>query len=64
LGVYRTLAPEILRLLRSGGRFLLEVGLGQAGKVRALLEGAGAIEVETHLDLSGGERVVAGAKSF
>jgi release factor glutamine methyltransferase len=64
LDVYRALAPEVLRVLKPGGHLLLEVGPGQTAKVRALLQRAGARDVETFRDLSGCERVVAGAKSF
>lgn len=64
LEAYRALAPEILRVLAPGGRFLLEVGLGQAPDVSALFRRAGAQEIETHRDLSGRERVVAGARPF
>lgn len=62
LDAYRLLAPEILRVLKRGGRFLVEVGHDQAGEVRALFEGAGAAELEVLKDLSNHERVVAGSK--
>lgn len=64
LDAYRALAPEVLRVLKPGGRFLLEVGLGQAAAVSELLQQAGAKAIETYRDLSGCERVVAGGKSF
>ena len=64
LDAYRALAPEMLRVLKPGGRFLLEVGLGQAAAVSELLQQAGAKAIETYRDLSGCERVVAGGKSF
>jgi release factor glutamine methyltransferase len=62
LAAYRRLAPEILRVLRPGGRFAVEVGAGQAGAVEALFAAAGAGEISAHKDLAGRDRVVAGAR--
>lgn len=62
LDAYRRLAPEILRVLKPGGRFLVEIGYDQRTAVEALFRGAGAVEVETLQDLSTHDRVVAGAK--
>ncbi len=59
---YRRLAPEILRVLRPGGRFLLEIGHDQSAAVEALMREAGAGEVATVRDLSNHDRVVAGAR--
>ena len=59
---YRRLAPEVLRVLRPGGRFLLEVGCDQASAVEALVRAAGAGEVRTVKDLSDRDRVVAGTR--
>ena len=44
--------------LEPGGCLLLEVGLGQAAAVSALLNKAGFSDVATHRDLAGIERVV------
>ncbi|HKT53904.1 MAG TPA: peptide chain release factor N(5)-glutamine methyltransferase [Caulobacteraceae bacterium] len=63
LDAYRALAPEILRVLKPGGRFLLEVGQGQARRVKQMMTRAGGTGIEAHRDLSGIERVVAGGKS-
>jgi release factor glutamine methyltransferase len=47
-------------LLRRGGWLLLEIGAGQAGAVRALLQRSGEFEgLSTRRDLAGIERVVA-----
>lgn len=63
LDAYRTLAPEILRVLKPGGRFLVEIGFDQRAAVEALFRHAGALEVETLPDLSTHDRVVTGMKN-
>ncbi|MGI9170529.1 MAG: peptide chain release factor N(5)-glutamine methyltransferase [Caulobacteraceae bacterium] len=62
LGAYRALAPQILRVLRPGGVFAVEIGTGQQGAVECLFRRAGAVEVRTGRDLSDRDRVVAGRK--
>lgn len=62
LDAYRRLAPEILRVLRDGGRFAVEIGRTQAAAVRAMFEAAGADQIAVHPDLAGRDRVVAGIK--
>jgi release factor glutamine methyltransferase len=62
LDAYRRLAPEILRVLKSGGRFLVEIGYDQSVAVEALFRDAGADEVVTIKDLSNRDRVIAGSK--
>lgn len=59
---YRTLAPEILRVLKPGGRFAVEIGYDQKDAVEALFREAGAVFVQTIRDLSDKDRVVAGEK--
>jgi release factor glutamine methyltransferase len=59
---YRILAPEVLRVLRPGGLFAIEIGYDQAAEVTALFERAGAEGVRTVKDLATRDRVVAGAK--
>ena len=61
---YRTLAPEILRVLKPGGRFAVEIGYDQKEAVEALFREAGAQDVATFRDLSDHDRVVAGAKKL
>ena len=63
LDAYRLLAPEILRVLKPGGRFLVEIGYDQAGRVEALFRDAGALEVTTTKDLANHDRVVGGRKA-
>lgn len=60
---YRRLAPEILRVLKPGGRFAVEIGYDQKAPVEALFREAGAAEVQTLHDLGDRDRVVAGAKN-
>ncbi|HEY3888855.1 MAG TPA: peptide chain release factor N(5)-glutamine methyltransferase [Caulobacteraceae bacterium] len=64
LDAYRELAPEILRVLRPGRPFAVEIGFDQSAAVEALFKAAGADGVATHKDLANRDRVVAGAKSF
>ena len=64
LDAYRELAPEILRVLKPGGRFAVEIGFDQAAEVTALFAAAGAQDLATHKDLANRDRVVAGVKSF
>ncbi|HKR90096.1 MAG TPA: peptide chain release factor N(5)-glutamine methyltransferase [Phenylobacterium sp.] len=59
---YRTLAPEILRVLKPGGRFAVEIGYDQKQPVEALFRAAGAEGVVTVRDLGDRDRVVAGVK--
>lgn len=59
LAVYRRLVPEAARRVERG--LIVEVGMGQAPAVRALMEAAG-LTVTVHADLAGVERVVAGTR--
>ena len=59
---YRVLAPEILRVLKPGGQFAVEIGYDQKDTVEALFREAGAQGVHTMRDLSDHDRVVAGMK--
>lgn len=58
--VHRRIAAEAGRWLAPGGSLLVEVGTGQAPAVAALLRDAGLVEVQSHRDLAGIERVVSG----
>jgi release factor glutamine methyltransferase len=62
LDAYRILAPEILRVLKPGGRFAVEIGFDQKAAVEALFRIAGATEIVTVRDLGDRDRVVAGKK--
>lgn len=62
LDAYRRLAPEILRVLKPGGRFAVEIGAGQAAAVLGQFAAAGAVGLETARDLGDRDRVVAGRR--
>lgn len=63
LEAYRRLAPEILRVLKPGGRFAVEIGYDQKAAVEELFRDAGATGVTTLRDLGDRDRVVTGAKN-
>jgi release factor glutamine methyltransferase len=63
LDAYRILAPEILRVLKPGGMFAVEIGYDQKAPVEALFKAAGATGVHTLLDLANRDRVVTGTKN-
>jgi release factor glutamine methyltransferase len=60
---YRRLASEILRVLKPGGRFAVEIGYDQKEPVETLFREAGARGVVTLRDLGDRDRVVAGVKN-
>lgn len=63
LDAYRLLAPEVLRVLKPGGMFAVEIGYDQSADVEALFKQAGAGNVRTIKDLSTHDRVVTGVKN-
>jgi release factor glutamine methyltransferase len=63
LDAYRRLAPEILRVLKPGGLFAVEIGVGQREAVESLFRDAGAGDVRTVQDLTTKERVVTGSNN-
>ncbi len=62
LAAYRDLVPEVLRLLKPGGMFAVEIGYDQARPVREMFVEAGAGQVEVVRDLSDRDRVICGVK--
>ena len=62
LDAYRRLAPEILRVVKPGGRFLVEIGFDQSEAVEALFKAAGGKEITTIKDLANKDRVIMGVK--
>ncbi|MBM4119432.1 MAG: peptide chain release factor N(5)-glutamine methyltransferase [Nitrospira sp.] len=63
LAVYRRLVPEAAQMLCAAGWIILEVGRGQAGAVRALIEATGRYgAMKTRTDAAGIERVVIAQK--
>lgn len=62
LDAYRLLAPEVIRVLKPGAPFALEIGFDQSTAVEALMRDAGAEGVATIKDLSDRHRVVVGSK--
>ncbi|WP_374653502.1 peptide chain release factor N(5)-glutamine methyltransferase [Phenylobacterium sp.] len=63
LDAYRALAPEIMRVLKPGGLFAVEIGYDQKDAVEALFNAAAASDVWTIKDLSTHDRVVVGVKN-
>jgi release factor glutamine methyltransferase len=62
LDAYRLLAGEILRVLKPGAMFAVEIGYDQSQAVETLFKQAGAQNVRTVKDLSVNDRVVTGTK--
>ena len=62
LDAYRILAPEVLRVLKPGGLFAVEIGWDQSAEVETLFRDAGAEDVRTQKDLATRDRVVTGRK--
>jgi release factor glutamine methyltransferase len=62
LDAYRVLAGEMLRVLKPGGRFLVEIGHDQSAAVEALFAAAGGASITTAKDLANRDRVVGGRK--
>ncbi len=62
LDAYRILAGEILRVLKPGAMFAVEIGYDQSADVEALFKDVGAQNVKTIKDLSTHDRVVTGTK--
>jgi release factor glutamine methyltransferase len=62
LDAYRLLAPEILRVLKPGARFAVEIGHDQAEAVQALFGAAGAVDIALEKDLALRDRVVSGRR--
>ena len=62
LDAYRILSVEILRVLKAGGLFAVEIGYDQKAAVEKLFKAAGAEQVQTILDLANRDRVVTGVK--
>ena len=58
LQAYRDLAPEVMRILKPGGTFAVEIGWDQGPQVKALFEAAGFADVKVVKDLADRDRVV------
>ncbi|HEX6858608.1 MAG TPA: peptide chain release factor N(5)-glutamine methyltransferase [Caulobacteraceae bacterium] len=63
LDAYRFLAPEILRVLKPGGVFAVEIGYDQSAPVEQLFRDAGALDIRTVKDLGDRHRCVTGVKN-
>ena len=59
LGPYRRIAPDLERLMRSGGIACFEIGWRQGADVTAILAAEGFNDVEIARDAAGRDRVVA-----
>lgn len=64
LDAYRAIARQAPALMRAGGWICLEVGVGQAGPVAALLREAGIEALAMRRDLAGIARCVVGRMHF
>lgn len=64
LDLIRDLVPAARRVLAPGGAVMLEIGAGQADRVRALLEAEGFSHVQQQKDLRGIPRVITGRVSL
>ncbi len=62
LASYRTLARQVMEVLRPGALFAFEIDPPLASAVGALMTGAGAASLTTARDLAGRERVLLGRK--
>ncbi len=62
LDAFRAIAPQILRVLKPGGRFAVEFGVDQREAVRALFAEAGARDLTVTRDLADHDRVLSGRK--
>jgi release factor glutamine methyltransferase len=60
LDAYRRLAPEVIRVLKPGGLFALEIGHDQGHAVESLMRAAKAAECRVVSDLGQRDRVVIG----
>lgn len=58
MACYRALAPDLARLLRPGGRAVIEVGAGRADAVAAIMAEQGLVESGRRSDLAGVERCI------
>jgi release factor glutamine methyltransferase len=58
LEAYRTVAPDLARLLVSGGIAVVEVGIAQAASVQGILNAVGLTVANVERDLSGVERCI------
>jgi release factor glutamine methyltransferase len=58
LDAYREIAARLPRLLAPGGAVVLEIGIGQAGAVGAILDGAGLAVEDVRPDLGGVPRAM------
>ncbi len=60
LDAYRRIAADLARVVAPGGAAILEIGVGQEDDVAALLDAAGARNIQRFNDLSGRVRCVGG----
>jgi release factor glutamine methyltransferase len=60
LDAYHRIAAGFDRWLAPGAAVFVEIGIGQAGEVEAILGGAGLSDLRRHEDLASIERVIAG----
>ena len=58
LDCYRRIASDAPRVLKAGGKLLMELGFGESAAVSVLLRKAGASDIVVRKDLSGVDRMI------
>lgn len=63
LAAYRVIAAQALQFLSPAGRLIVEIGAAQAAAVTEIFSMQGLVDLQTHTDLDGRDRVVSARAS-